>query len=83
MLDSVLVPAAVSADMCVVTLREGSMVHRAVVAWVHVAGEGLEAARSLDPAVVGTHPPVLCLTPHQLAAFRATNWVLLLTDVWA
>ena len=59
------------------------MVYCAVVMWVHVAGEGLGAARSLDPAVVGTHPPVLHLTPHQLDAFRATNWVPLLTNVRA
>ena len=78
-----LVPAVVSADLCVVMLQEGSMVHRAVVAWVHVAGEGLEAACSLDPAVVGTRPPVLRLTPHQPAAFCATNWVPLLTEVRA
>ena len=58
-----LVRAAVSADMCVVMPREGSVVHHAVVAWVHVAGEGLGVARSLDPAIVGTRLPVLHLTP--------------------
>ena len=78
-----LVPAVVSADLCVVLPREGSMLHRAVVAWVHVAGEGLEAACSLDLAVVGAHPPVLHLTPHRLAAFRATDWVPLLTNMQA
>ena len=83
MLDLVLVHASVSADMCVVMLQEGSMVHHAVVAWVHVAGEGLGAACSLNLAVVGAHPPVLHLTPHQLAAFRATDWVPLLTNVQA
>lgn len=62
-LDLVLVPAVVSADLCVVKPRDGSMVHRAVVAWVHVAGEGLGAARPSDPAVVGTRPPVLRLMP--------------------
>lgn len=82
-LDLVLVAAAVSANLCVVMPWEDSMVHCAVFAWVHVAGEGLGAAHSLDPAVVGTCPPVLHLTPHQLAEFLATNWVPLLTDMRA
>ena len=63
MLDLVVVPAAVSADVCVVKPGAGSIVHRAVVAWVHVAGEGLGVARAQDPAVVGSRPPVLRLTP--------------------
>ena len=62
-LDLVVVPAEVSADVCVVKPREGSIVHRAVVAWVHVAGEGLGVARARDPVVVGSRPPVLRLTP--------------------
>ena len=76
-----LVPAVVSADLCVVMPREGSMLHRAVVAWVQVAGEGLGAACASDPAIVGTRPPVLCLNPQQLAEFCVTGWVPLLTDV--
>ena len=63
MLDLVVVPATVSADVCVVKPGAGSIVHRAVVAWVHVAGEGLGFVHAQDPAVVGSRPPVLCLTP--------------------
>ena len=63
MLDLVVVPTTVSADVCVVKPSVGSIVHRAVVAWVHVSGEGLGVTRAQDPAVVGSHSPVLCLTP--------------------
>ena len=83
MLNLVLVPAVVPADLCVVMPQKGSMAHHAMVAWVHVVGEGLGAARSPDPAVIGTHPPVLRLTPQQLAEFHATDWVPILTDVRA
>ena len=63
MLDLVVVPATVSADVCVIKPSMGSIVHRAVVAWVHVSGEGLGVTRAQDPAVVGSRPPVLCFTP--------------------
>ena len=52
-LDLVLVPAVVSADLCVVHPRGGDCVHRAVASWVHVAGEGLGVARCEDSAVLG------------------------------
>ena len=63
MLDLVVVPATVSADVCVVKPSMGSIVHRAVVAWMHVSGEGLGVTRAQDPAVVGFHPAGLRLTP--------------------
>ena len=63
MLDLVVVPTTISVDVCVVKPSAGSIVHRAVVAWVHVSGEGLGVARTQDPAVVGSRPPMLCLTP--------------------
>ena len=63
MLDLVVVPATVSADVCVVKPSVGSIVHRAVVAWVHVLGEGLGVTRAQDPAVVGSRPLVIHLTP--------------------
>ena len=63
-LDLVLVPADVSADLRVVRPWAGDIVHRAVVTWVHVAGEGLGVARGCDPVVVGSRPPVLRLTPQ-------------------
>ena len=40
MLDLVLVPSEVSADLQVVRPHEGPMVHWAVLSWVHVSGEG-------------------------------------------
>ena len=63
MLDLVVVPATVSADVCVVKPSMGSIVHREVVAWVHVSGEGLGVTHAQEPAVVGSRPPVLRLTP--------------------
>ena len=63
MLDLVVVPATVSADVCVVKPSVDSIIHWAVVAWVHVSGEGLGVTRAQEPAVVGSHPPVLRLTP--------------------
>ena len=63
MLDLVVVPTTVSADVCVVKPSVGSIVHRAVVAWVHISGEGLGVTLAQDPAVVGACPTVFCLTP--------------------
>ena len=63
MLDLVVVPATVSADVCVVKPSVGSIVHWVVVAWVHVSGQGLGVTRAQDPAVVGACPTVFCLTP--------------------
>ena len=63
MLDLVIMPATVSADVCVVKSSVGSIIHKAVVAWVHVSGEGLGVTRAQDTAVVGSCPPELCLTP--------------------
>ena len=63
MLDLVVVPTTVSADVCVVKPSMGSIVYQVVVAWVHVSGKGLGVARAQDPAVVGSRPPVLFLTP--------------------
>ena len=80
-LDLVLVPSAVSADLQVLRPWAGPMVHRAVVTWVHVSGEGSGAPRPRDPAIVDTRPPVLRLTPEQLQAFRTTDWVPLLAEV--
>ena len=58
----VVVPASVSADMCVLQPWEGAVVHRAVLTWVHLTEVGAGTVGARDPAVVGVCPPVLRLT---------------------
>ena len=76
-----LVPSELSADLQVVRPHEGPMVHWAVLSWVHVSGDGAEAVRPRDPAVMWEHPLVLRLMPPSLQEFQATDWMPLLLEV--
>ena len=82
-LDLVVVPVSLSADLCVLQPWEGDMVHRAVLTWLHLPGGGAGVAGMRDPAVEGVRPPVLRLTREQLREFRTSDWVPLLQEVRA
>ena len=53
MLDLCILPCNLSADMCVVDVRAGGHVHRALAVWVHPGTVGVPNIPNIFPDIVG------------------------------